>query len=263
MGHQLNLKIVSAAVVGAFAFAPLIGHAADDKNKAAVTDNKNMSTTPMTKSDRVVYSDRENMKPWTNEKDALKAMLKTGQDKAAYAKTLTDSGYQITSINADKPDYVEYEVVKGGHSYEVQIGFDKTSRMGNKIDIDSNMWRADTTKMAMRGDKVDRAAKYVPANDRFSDRSRMKAWTGEKEQLEKALTLGQDKAAYAAQLKKMGYQITSTNDNEKDYLEYEVVKGDNSYEIQIGMEAGKGKKVDVTTNMWQSEATEKALAMKK
>ncbi len=61
-------------------------------------------------------------------------------------------------------------------------------------------------------------------------------------------------------MKKLGYQITSTNDREKDYLEYEIVKGDNSYEVQIDLENGKAKKVDVTANMWHSEATERAMA---
>ncbi len=263
MGRKFNLKIVSAAVVGAFALMPVLGHAADDKNKA-MQDHKNMpvAATPMVKpGDRMMYSDRENFKPWSNEKDVLKSMMKTGQDKASYAKALTDNGYQITSINADKPDYVEYEVVKGANSYEVQIDLDKATHMGKKVEIDSNLWRADSTKIAMSGGKVDRDIKYMPANDRFSDRTRMKGWTGEKERLEKSMALGLDKAAYAAQIKKQGYQITSTNDNEKDYVEYEIVKGDNSYEVQIDLEAGKGKKVDVTTNMWQSDATEKALAM--
>ncbi len=264
MNRKLNLTLVSAAVATSFALMPVLGQAADDKKMdkpvmaQPMTDKAAMPGAP---ADRMVYSDRANSKPWTNEKDVLKNLLKTGQDKAAYTKMLTDNGYQITSVNADKPDYVEYEVVKGQHSYEVQISLDKTAHTAKKIDIDSNLWRADSTKAAMRGTKLDQAPVYVATNDRFSDRTRMKAWAGDKERLEKALPLGQDKAAYAALIKKQGYQITSTNEAEKDYLEYEIVKGDNSYEVQIDLENGKGKKVDVTTNMWQSEATEKALAM--
>ncbi|MEO8281205.1 MAG: hypothetical protein ABI564_16010 [Ideonella sp.] len=264
MTRQFNLKIASAAIAGAFALMPLIGHAADTASKtgAEMNGHKTMpAANHSNASDHMVFSDRENFKPWSNEKDQLKAMLKPGQDKASYTKTLTDNGYQITSINADKPEYVEYEVVKGGNSYEVQLTFDNGSHMGKKVDIDSNLWRADATKAAMRGDKIESATSYVASNERFSDRSRMKGWNGEKDRLEKALPPGQGKAAYAAELKKLGYQITSTNENKKDYVEYEIVKGDNSYEVQIDLEAGKGKKVDVTSNMWQSEATEKALAM--
>jgi hypothetical protein len=44
-------------------------------------------------------------------------------------------GWQITSVNYDKPDYVEYEIVKGGNSYEVQIDFEKNSRKATKVDV--------------------------------------------------------------------------------------------------------------------------------
>jgi ABC-type Fe3+-citrate transport system substrate-binding protein len=125
------------------------------------------------------------------------------------------------------------------------------------------MWRSDATKAALRGTKTEVATKALPANEAYSDRARMKDWSNEKEKLEKSLALGNDKAYYADQLKKMGYQITSTNDQEKDYVEYEVVKGRDSYEVQIDFDGGKAKKVDVTTNMWQSDATDKALSAKK
>lgn len=258
MASNFNLKKVSVAVCAAaassFMLLPVAVHAAD--NKPAAADKTMM---PASHPDRMVYSDRELYKPWSNEKDVLKSALTTGQDKAFYTKALAEKGYQITSINVDKPEKVEYEVVKGTHSYEVQIDFDKAGK-ATKVDIDGNLWRADSTKAAMRGTKIDKMPAYVASNSRYSDRSRMKDWTSEKEQLEKALAPGQDKNAYASQLKKLGYQITSTNDNEKDYVEYEIVKGSNSYEVQIDLEAGKGKKIDVTTNMWQSDATEKALA---
>ncbi|WP_418314874.1 hypothetical protein [Piscinibacter sakaiensis] len=231
-------------------------HAAGDAKPAAAADKTMM---PASHPDRMTYSDREMYKPWSNEKDVLKNSLKAGQDKAFYKKALNDAGYQITSINVEKPEKVEYEVVKGAHSYEVQIDFDKSGK-ATKVDIDGNLWRADSTKAAMRGNKLETPPAFVADNERFSDRARMKSWTSEKEQLEKALKPGQDTASYMAQLKKLGYQITSTNEREKDYVEYEVVKGQNSYEVQIDLEAGKGKKVDVTTNMWQSDATEKALA---
>ena len=72
--------------------------------------------------------------------------------------------------------------------------------------------------------------------------------------------LGHDPAYYQQQLKKMGYQVTSVNDRDKGHVEYEVVKGDNSYEVQIDLEGGKAKKLDVASNVWQSDATERALA---
>jgi len=122
------------------------------------------------------------------------------------------------------------------------------------------MWRTDATKAAMAGKTVPAATAYVKGNETYSDRNRMKNWTGEKERLEKALAAGKDKNWYAGELKKLGYQVTSVNDREKDYVEYEIVKGSETYEVQIDFDNTIGKKVDVTTNMWQSDATEKALA---
>ena len=58
-------------------------------------------------------------------------------------------GWKITSVNHDKPDYVEYEIVKGDQSYEVQIDFDKNSRKGIKVDVAANAWKADATKKAL------------------------------------------------------------------------------------------------------------------
>lgn len=207
---------------------------------------------------RIAYSDREQMKPWTSDKELLERELKLGQNKAFYAKALADRGFHITSINADKPDAVEYEIVKGDRSYEVQLDFDGAGK-ATKLDVTTNVWRADATKAAMKGNKAPVATQYQPGNEVYSDRARMKNWSGEKDRLEQALAPGHDKGFYDQQLKKLGYQVTSVNDNKKDYVEYEVVKGSDSFEVQIDLDGGKAKKVDVTANAWQSEATERAL----
>jgi hypothetical protein len=58
----------------------------------------------------------------------------------------------------------------------------------------------------------------------------------------------------------MGYKVTAVNDRDKDYVEYEIVKGENSYEVQIDLDprTGMSRKVDVTSNLWEAEATDKA-----
>jgi len=151
-------------------------------------------------------------------------------------------------------------VVKRDHSYEVQIALDKRTGMGSKVDVDRNLWRADATEEAMRSGKAVMASKPLTNGDTYSDRANSKGWTDQKEKLEKRLALGNNLAFYTSELKAMGYQITSTNDKDKNYAEYEIVKGRDSYEVQIDLDdAGKAKKVDVTSNMWQAEATEKAL----
>jgi hypothetical protein len=50
---------------------------------------------------------------------------------------------------------------------------------------------------------------------------------------------------------------------EENYVELEVVKGRDTCEVQMDLDdAGKARKVDVTSNMWQAEATDKSLNRK-
>jgi len=203
------------------------------------------------------YSDRANMKTSSADRKTLQDALTKGQSVAAIKDKIASMGWKITATNDAVADYMEYEVVKGNASAEVQIDVDKATKMSTKVDVANNLWRADSTKAAMKGQS------FTPViSGEFSDRKYMKAWSGEKDMLQKALGKGQTPDAYRKKLADMGYQITSTNDREKDYVEYEVVKGRNSYEVQIGIDAktGRAKEVDVTTNMWESDATERALA---
>lgn len=229
---------------------------------AQTTTNSPAGNPPAMGADRMGSSDRIHMKEGMNEKETLQKQLKIGESKAYYLKTLADQGFQITSINSDKPTEAEYEIVKNNRSYEVQMDFDKAGK-ASKVDVSTNMWRADATKAAMTGKTVPAAASYMKGNEAYSDRARMKNWTGEKERIEKALAVGKDKNWYAGELKKLGYQVTSVNERDKDYLEYEIVKGSETYEVQIDLDNMMGKKVDVTSNVWQSEATEKALSSAK
>jgi len=200
------------------------------------------------------------MKVWSEGKDQLEKELGVGKDKAHYRQTIEKLGYAITSVNADKPDYLEYEVVKGGQSYEVQV--DLSNGISKKIDVTTNMWRADETKAAMKNKdyRYTYPATVTKNPEKVSDRSRNKAWKGEKAQVEKQLGVHRDRAYYGPALEKMGYQVTSINENDKGTLEMEVVKGDTSYEVQVDFDdkTKKSTKVDVSTNMWETEATERA-----
>ena len=55
--------------------------------------------------------------------------------------------------------------------------------------------------------------------------------------------------------------MTSMNDADTDSMEFEIVKGQQSYEVQLEADNASNivKSVDVTTNMWQSKETERAL----
>ena len=216
--------------------------------------------------DRSRYSDRDYLKNWKSQEDALERALKTGESKDFYRRELQKMGWQITSVNYDKPDYLEYEIVKGDDSYEVQIDFDKNSNKATKVDVSLNTWKTDATENALANRKKVVYPNRTTANpERYSDRQRMTSAKDSEAKLEQALKTGESKDFYRRELEKMGWQITSVNYDKPDYLEYEIVKGDDSYEVQIDFDknSNKATKVDVTMNAWKTDATENALANRK
>ena len=208
------------------------------------------------------YSDRDRMKNAKNEEDQLERALKTGETKDFYRRELEKMGWMITSVNYDKPDYLEYEIVKGNDSYEVQIDFDKNSNKATKVDVALNAWQAEATDKALKEKKkVAYPNKTTTNPERYSDRDRMKTAKSSEEKLEQALKTGETKDFYRRELEKMGWKVTSVNYDKPDYVEYEIVKGDDSYEVQIDFDknSNKATKVDVALNAWKADATKQAL----
>ena len=196
-----------------------------------------------------------------NEKDQLETKLQAATGRADYAKILQQNGWRISSINADKPDYLEYEIVKGDHSYEVQLDFKDNAPKASKVDVTTNLWRTDATKRMLADNNYKPSGPLVADPEgRYSDRRYMKGWTDEKDQLEKALSGSMKDAAVKSKLEQMGYKITSVNDKDADYAEYEIVKGDHSYEVQVDLDpkTRMTKNVDVTSNLWEADSTERA-----
>jgi uncharacterized protein YmfQ (DUF2313 family) len=226
-----------------------------------------LATWPVIAAERVSdnpsrYSDRDRMKSSKDDEDKLQQVLKTGEEKAFYRRELEKMGWQITSVNYDKPDYLEYEIVKGDNSYEVQINFDKNSHKASKVDVTTNAWQTEATENALKtGKKVDYPKKTTANPNRYSERDRTKAAKSDTDKLEQVLKTGEEKAFYRRELEKMGWKITSVNYDKPDYLEYEIVKGDRSYEVQIDFDKNshKASKVDVAANAWKTDATKKAL----
>jgi uncharacterized protein YmfQ (DUF2313 family) len=217
---------------------------------------------PKVTEDRARYSDRDRMKSSKDEEDKLEKALKTGEEKDFYRRELEKMGWQITSVNYDKPDYLEYEIVKGKDSYEVQMDFDKNSHKATKVDVTTNVWQTDATDNAVRtGKKVAYPKTTTPNPARYSEREKAKSSKDNEDKLETALKTGEEKAFYRRELEKMGWKITSVNYDKPDYVEYEIVKGDQSYEVQIDFDnnSRKATKVDVAANAWKADATKKAL----
>jgi len=208
------------------------------------------------------YSDRDRMKTAKDSEDKLEQALKTGETKDFYRRELEKMGWQITSVNYDKPDYLEYEIVKGDDSYEVQIDFDKNSNKATKVDVTTNIWKTDATERALKErKKVAYPSRTTTNAERYSDRDRMKVSKESKENLEHALKTGETKDFYRREIEKMGWKVTSVNYDKPDYVEYEIVKGDQSYEVQIDIDKNshKATKVDVAMNAWKTDATKQAL----
>ncbi len=227
---------------------------------AAVMASGASPTRPVT-SGPMLTPRRDRAAELKGEKEMLEGRLQAATGRADYAKILEQNGYRVSSINADRPDYLEYEIVKGDHSYEVQLDFKDNAPKATKVDVTTNMWRTDATKRMLADANYKHAGPMVAGvDDKYSERHYMKGWTDEKDQLEKSLQSSMKAGDVEAKLKSMGYKITSVNDKEADYAEYEIVKGDHSYEVQVDLDpkTKMTKKVDVTTNVWEGESTERA-----
>lgn len=195
----------------------------------------------------------------TQTKDQLEEALGVGKDRAHYRQTLEKLGYFITAVNNDEPDYLEYEVIKAGDSYEVQVNF--KNGVSTEVDVTTNVWKAEATRAALKNKNYQYVypTALTPNSKDVSDRVRGKAWAGEKAAIEKELGIGHERSYYGPALEKMGYKVTSVNDNDADELEMEVVKGDTSYEVEVEFDkkTRKSTSVDVSTNIWETEATER------
>lgn len=192
--------------------------------------------------------------------DQLKQALSTGKDRAYYRQTLEKLGYGITAINANDRDYLEYEIVKAGESYEVQVDF--KNGVATEVDVTINIWPADATMQALKSKdyRYTYPATIISNASEVSDRLRGKSWVREKVAVEKQLGIGHDRSYYVAALEKLGYNITSVNDNDAGELEMEVVKGGTSYEVDVEFDkkTRKSTPVDVSANFWEADATERA-----
>ncbi|HWP59435.1 MAG TPA: hypothetical protein VNL14_16195 [Candidatus Acidoferrales bacterium] len=209
------------------------------------------------------YSDRERMSDWDRGKKDLEQALKLGESKPWYRQQIAKHGFQITAVNHDRPDYVEYEIVKGDNSYEVQIDLDKSGK-ASKVEIDRNLWRAAATERALEGkgkQPVGRADEPPRGDPRYSDRDRRQSSARAEQELQQALKTGEEKGFYRRELEKMGWKIAAVNQDRPDYAEYEIVKGDRTYEVQIDFDKNsrKASKVDVVPNMWRAEQTKRAM----
>jgi hypothetical protein len=194
---------------------------------------------------------------WKEGQAQLEKNLPPGQAADSYRPKLEALGYRVTAINYNKPDYLEYEIVKGDQTWEVQIDVDKATHKATKVDIDRNLWKAEATKEALEGKQV---AVAEPSEDsaRYSDRNRASTDSLIKEL--KALPVGHTKSFYRDELKKRGYDITRVNKDDKDELKLEAVKNNQSVQLAVNFDdkTGKSTKVDASSLWVESRSTHEA-----
>ncbi len=244
----------------AWAASALIGtgiaHAADTSTRMATT------TQPAAQPMSAAAGQYNSIAGRAEERRQLAAALRAGRNRADLDKILAANGYRISAINEDRRDYLEYEVVRGKNSHEVQVDFGNGSTARpTQIEVVRNVYPADTTGK-MVGDPTYRppGAMVADPKGRYSDKRYLKNWTDEKDQLEKALPANLKVGEYRGKLEALGYRVTAVNDRELDRMELEIVKGDNSYEVQIDVDptSRMARKIDVTSNLWEADATDAA-----
>lgn len=195
---------------------------------------------------------RERSTAFNNEKARLEKLLQGANERQEYIQILEKNGYRVTAAHTGGPNYLEYEVVHGNQSYEVQLDFDPDATKASKIEVTPNQWRAEATTKALSDPNYRPTSPLaVDTEGRFSDRRHMKGWSEEKQKLEQALPIGLKAEDYKERLERMHYKIASVDDRDPSYLEYQIVKGDNSYEVQIELDrdSKRAKSVEITNDV--------------
>lgn len=196
-----------------------------------------------------------NAAAWNAGQADLEKNLSPGQDAKTYRQKLEQLGYQVTAVNYDNPSYLEYEVVKGDQTWEVQIDVDSQTHKATTIEIDPNVYRTEATTNALAGKTVTTATAPAAKSEQYSDRTRARTSTLISE-LE-ALPVGHDKAFYKDALKKHGYEITKVDKDTQDLLKLEAVKNKQSVQLNVSFDeaTGKSTKLDADSMWVESEST--------
>jgi hypothetical protein len=192
---------------------------------------------------------------WNAGQAELEKNLPPGQAIDTYRPKLEKLGYRVTALNYNDDDYVEYEVVKGNETWEVQIDVDDETRKAESIEIDPNVWKTEATERALAGNTDITVAEPSANSARYSDRRRAQSEELIKE-LE-ALPVGHTKEFYRDALKKHGYEVTKVSEDSKDLLKLEAVKNKQSVELNVSFDEADGKstKLDADSLWVESEST--------
>lgn len=208
------------------------------------------------------WSDRRYIDALSAERERLQASLALAETVDNLDELIADDGYKVTAILEQSADVLEYEVVKGIHSFEVSAALNDDGELGN-IEVGNNIWRADATDRAMNDDDFEAVATVLePAiASRVRDSDRIADWNEEHQILRGMLPAGEPIDTYRQRVEMLGYRLTAINDSAPDSIEMEVVRGNDSFEVQLLKTPGTDQitAVDVTMNIWPARETEQAL----
>jgi hypothetical protein len=218
---------------------------------------------PLTSSAQTTDSSR-----WNRGQAELQKQLPPGMAPASYPGKLKQLGYKITSTNYNNPDYLEYEVVKGDQTWEVQIDVDEDTNKATQVDIAQNMWKTDATTAALQQDLSRTAASETGAasdnstrrrmnmrNNQYSDRDR--STTAQLVRELDTLPIGHNKEFYKNTLRQHGYEITKVNKDDDDEMNVEAVKDGHSVQLDISFDENTAQSTDIdASTLWaESEST--------
>jgi hypothetical protein len=214
---------------------------------------------------------------WDQGQAELQKEIVPGMASDTYRRKLKDLGYKIAATNYNNPDYLEYEVVKGDQTWEVQIDVDDDTNKATEVDIAPNVWQTDATRSMIRESQqmartnptgvgttadmrtTDNATetrrRMALRNNQYSDRDR--ANTDQLIRDLETLPVGRSKEFYKTTLRQRGYDISKINKDDDDELDLEAVKDGNSVQMSVDFDndTGRSTEVDASTLWAESEST--------
>ncbi|MGH1359539.1 MAG: hypothetical protein ACRBC3_12290 [Burkholderiaceae bacterium] len=209
------------------------------------------------------WSDRSRITAYIDEQRQLERDLLAVGKRAGYRAFIAKRGFVITAVNEDSAHKLEFEVVKDGRSHEVLLGFEREQGPADAIDVTTNIWLAANTARAMK------EPRWKPGPVEFDqtraaevrDSNHLAEWTQRQEKLEQELPVGKTMSEYQQTLTAAGYRITAANESLPTHSEYELVKGKQTFELQIERDITTGRAISVTIapNLWQAKETIQAL----
>jgi hypothetical protein len=190
---------------------------------------------------------------WPEGQHILEQHLQPGKTPADYRQILTDMGYTITSTNYDTPDYVEYEIVKGDQTYEVQIDVDDETGNATEVEVEANLWKTNPTEAAVDANERDASERMVALNDPNFIMVVTPIYTADTRQRTELETMvrdleqvptGLDKGSYRKALEERGYQVMDSA-TKNDQIQFRVAKDGREALVNVRFDDATGKSEQV------------------